>query len=127
MPMLRLTDNFGLIVYAKPSVGSLFSRYLKSPEELLVTLQNIQPIKQLAIGDDPFQAKSIGISFNDPIKLGNVGVELTIDPKVVGSISINKGSSLFDSDGDPFQESIADLGRHQYASAVWRALGHSGS
>jgi len=74
MAMLRLTDNFGLIVYAKPSVGSFFSRYLKSPEELLVTLRNIQPIKQLAIGDDPFEAQSIGFSFNNSCKLGNAGV-----------------------------------------------------
>jgi len=118
MAMLRLTDNFGLIVYAKPSVGSFFSRYLKSPEELLVTLRNIQPIKQLAIGNDPFQAQSIGFSFNDAITLGNAGVELTIDPQVVGSISISKGSSLFDSDMDPFQESIAIPAQHAFVAAA---------
>src|SRR5438093_5239845 len=121
MSTLKLTDQFGLVIDAKPGLGSMFSKYLKNPGALFAMLRNAQPIKRVPISDDPFGEQSIGFSFQEPVKLGNTGVELTIEANITGAISIIKGESLFDSHTDAFRESIPIPAGHAFVGAAVNA------
>src|SRR5690349_18609438 len=106
MATLHLTDNFGLVIDATLDPGAALAKYLKNPQALVAALRNLKPIQDLRVGDDPFQSDTIGVAFTQPVALGSTGVELTINPSLTGTISISKGSMLFDADADPFRESI---------------------
>jgi len=121
MPTLKITDNFGLTLNATADLGSLFSKYLKSPDAITGVLKNLKPITDLRINDDPFDSKTIGISFTEPVALGNTGIELTIQPSLTGTVSLTKGTSLFDEEGDPFRESLPIPAEHAYLSAALSA------
>ena len=96
MATIKLTDGFGLVINASPSPSSIFSKYLKSPSAIVGALHDLKDIKDLQVGQDPFQSQSVGLSFDDSIGLGTSGVQLTIDPELLGTIAIKKGDSLFD-------------------------------
>jgi hypothetical protein len=121
MSTITLTDKFGLIIDASPGPASAFSKYLKSPGDIVGLLRNPSAISGLQVGKDPFGSPSIGISFNDPVKLGSTGVELTINPQFVGSVGISKGKALFDADTDPFRDSIPIPANQAFVSVGLKA------
>ena len=130
MATIKLTDGFGLVIDASPSPSSIFSKYLKNPIAVVGALHDPKDIKDLQVGQDPFQSQSVGLSFNESIGLGTSGVELTIDPKLVGTIAIKKGDSLFDVASDAFGDKIAIPPKQAYVSAAVEAnldVGLSGS
>lgn len=121
MSVIKIGDNFGLVIDVSPSITSVFSKYLKSPGDVLGLLGNAKAIASLQVGQDPFETQSIGLSFNEPVKLGNTGVELTISPQLVGTVGISKGKSLFDSDTDPFRDSIPIPANQAFVSVGLKA------
>jgi hypothetical protein len=84
-------------------------------------LHDLKDIKDLQVGQDPFQSQSVGLSFNDSIDLGTSGVELTIDPELLGTVAIKKGDSFFDAASDPFGDKIAIPPNQAYVSAALEA------
>jgi hypothetical protein len=129
MSTIKLTDNFGLIIDASPGLASVFSKYLKDPSDIVGVLRNPAAISGLEVGKDPFESQSIGISFTEPVTLGSTGVELTINPQLVGTVGISKGKALFDADTDPFRDSISIPPNQAFVSVGLKAeldLGLSG-
>jgi hypothetical protein len=121
MATIKLTDGFGLVIDVSPSPYSIFSKYLKSPSAIVGALHDVKDIKDLQVGQDPFQAQSVGLSFGDSIGLGTSGIELTIDPELLGTIAIKKGDSLFDPASDPFGDKIVIPINQVYVSAALEA------
>lgn len=121
MPTIKLTDKFGLVIDVSPGLASVFSKYLKSPGDIVGVLRNPAAITGLEVGKDPFGSQSIGISFNEPLRLGKSGVELTINPQFIGTVGISKDRALFDSDTDPFRDSIAIPTSHAFVSVGFEA------
>jgi hypothetical protein len=121
MATIKLTDGFGLVIDASPSPSSIFSKYLKNPSAVVGALHDVKDIKDLQVGQDPFQSQSVGLSFGDSIDLGTSGVELTIDPELLGTIAIKKGDSLFDTASDPFGDKIVIPPNQAYVSAALEA------
>jgi hypothetical protein len=119
MATIQLTDNFGLAIDA--TLDPAFAKYLESPQALIGLLRTAKPLKDLHVSDDPFDSQSIGIAFNDPVALGSSGVELTIKPSVMGTITLAKGAALFDADTDPFRQAIPIPAQHAYLSAALHA------
>src|SRR5258708_19245598 len=102
MTNIKLTDGFGLVIDASPSPTSAFSKYLKNPSAIEGVLHDVKDIKDLQIGQDPFQAQSAGLSFDDSTDLGANGTELNIDPNLVATAALKKGSPPFTPPTDPF-------------------------
>jgi hypothetical protein len=73
------------------------------------------------VGQDPFQSQSVVLSFDDSVGLGTSGVELTIDPELLGTIAIKKGDSLFDAASEPFGDKIPIPPNQAYVSAALEA------
>src|SRR5258708_7805642 len=121
MTNIKLTDGFGLVIDASPSPTSAFSKYLKNPSAIEGVLHDVKDIKDLQIGQDPFQAQSAGLSFDDSIDLGANGTELKIDPKLVGTVAIKKGDALFDPSSDPFGDKIPIPAGQAYVSVSLKA------
>jgi len=121
MATLKLTDGFGLVIDASPSPSSLFSKYLKNPSAIVGALHDLKDIKDLQVGQDPFQSQSVGLSFDDSIDLGTSGMELTIDPELLGTVAVKKGDSLFDAASDPFGDKIPIPANQAYVSAALEA------
>jgi len=94
------------MIDASPGPGSLLSKYLKSPGDIVGVLRNPSAISGLEVGQDPFGALSAGICFSEPVMLGSTGTELTITPQLVGTLGIAKGKPLFGEDSDPFRAGI---------------------
>lgn len=118
MTTINLTDGFGLVINASPHPVSLFSKYLKSPGAIVGMVRDTRDIKDLEVGQDPFNSLSVGISFKDQIDIGSSGVELTIGPQLLGSIAIKKGAALFDATSDPFGDSIVIPPNQAYVAAA---------
>jgi hypothetical protein len=118
MATFNLTDNFGLVLSASPTPFSIFAKYLKTPGTITSVLHDLKDIRDLQIGQDPFQSQSVGFSFNNAIDLGTSGVELTIQPKLVGSMAIVTGESLFDAESDLFGDTVAIPANQAYVSAA---------
>src|SRR5262249_6135568 len=57
---------------------------------------------------------TIGIAFDEPITLGTTGVELAIKPSATGTLTITKGTSLFDAETDVFREPVPIPEQHAY-------------
>jgi hypothetical protein len=121
MATIKLTDGFGLVINAPSSPSSAFSKYLKSPDTITGALKDAKDIRDSQVGQDPFQSKSIGLSFDKSIKLGTSGVDLTIDPELLGTVAIKKGDSLFDAASDPFGDKIAIPAKQAYVSTAIEA------
>lgn len=121
MATIKLIDGFGLVIDASPSPSSIFSKYLKNPSAIVGALHDLKDIKDLQVGQDPFQSQSVGLSFDESIGLGTSGVELKIDPALLGAIAIKKGESLFDAASDPFGDKIAIPPNQAYVSAAVEA------
>ena len=121
MSTVKLTDNFGLILDVSPGPASVFSKYLKNPSDIVGVLRNPAAIAGLQVGKDPFGSQSIGVCFTDTVKLGSSGLELTINPQMVGTIAINKGKALFDADSDPFRDSISIPSNQAFVSIGLKA------
>jgi hypothetical protein len=118
---LKITDSFGLVIDATPDPGTSFAKYLKSPQTITGVFHSIGPLKDLLISDDPFQSQTIGIGFDEPITLGTTGVELAIKPSLSGTLSIIKGTSLFNSDTDAFREPVPIPEQHAYLGTALAA------
>ncbi|HUI41983.1 MAG TPA: hypothetical protein VL523_08445 [Terriglobia bacterium] len=103
---LTLTDNFGLLLDVSPGIGTALMKYLRNPGDIAAALRNPKPIQNAAIGDDPFGSQSVGLSFTQPVNLGAAGVELTLSPQLLGTVTITKGEWLFDPESDPCGESV---------------------
>jgi hypothetical protein len=120
VPTIRLTDNFGLVIDASPpaNAAALFSKYLRNSGAINIFLHNSQPIRGIQIGQDPFTSQSIGVSFTQPVSLGVLGPELTINPELFGTLEVIKGKALFDADDD-FGDGIPipDPANQAYVSA----------
>jgi len=112
MPTIQLSDNFGLVIDA--TLDPAFAKYLIIPQALIGVLRTAKPLQDLQLSDDPFDSQSTGIAFNDPVALGNTGVELTIKPSVTGTITLAKGQALFYADTDPFRQAIPIPAQHAY-------------
>ena len=82
MATFNLTDKFGLVLSASPTPFSIFAKYLKTPGAITSVLHDFKDIRDLQVGQDPFQSQSVGLSFNNAIDLGTGGVELTIEPEL---------------------------------------------
>ena len=121
MTTIKLTDGFGLVIDAIPSPSSIFSKYLKNPSAIVGMLHDLKDIKDVQVGQDPFQAQSVGVAFDHSISLGTSGIELTIDPELLGTIAIKKGDSLFDPSSDPFGDKITIPANQAYVSAALEA------
>ena len=108
MPTISLADGFGLVIDASPppDAQSLFSKYVRDPSAVAILLHNAKPIQGIQIGQNPFDALSIGLSFDQSVNLGSRDVQLTIGPTVAGTLGIHKGESLFNSPDDPFTGKI---------------------
>jgi hypothetical protein len=120
MATLHLTDDFGLVIDATLDPGAL-AKYLKSPQAVIGVLRTAQSLKDLRLSDDPFQSKTVGVAFTEPIALGHTGVELTIKPSFTGTLSITKGAALFAADTDPFRDPVSIPAEHAYLGAALRA------
>src|SRR5579859_5201938 len=116
MATIKLTDGFGLVIDASPGPASAFSKYLKNPGAIKCVLHDLKEIKDVQVGQDPFQSQSAGLSFDDSIDLGSNGTELKIDPELVGTVAIKKGDALFDPSGDPFGDKIPIPANQAYVS-----------
>lgn len=122
MPTINLTGKFGLVLDAKPSDNSIFSKYLKSPIDISGLLNNAKAIYQSAkLSDDPLESLTMGMVFNEPVTLGGTGVVLTISPQLTGTLAVKKNGSLFDADSDPFADKIPVPAGQAYCSAVFQA------
>lgn len=119
MATIQLTDNFGLVIDA--TLDPAFAKYLKSPQALIGFLRTAKPLKDLRLGDDPFDSQTIGIAFNETVALGSTVVELTIAPSVTGTIALDHGAALFCADTDPFRQAIPIPEQHAYLSAALQA------
>jgi hypothetical protein len=121
MATFNLTDKFGLVLSASPTPFSIFAKYLKTPGAITSVLHDFKDIRDLQVGQDPFQSQSVGLSFNNDIDLGTGGVELTIQPELLGSIAIATGESLFDAASDPFGDTVTIPANQAYVSAALSA------
>jgi len=109
------------MIDATPGLGSVFSKYLKSPNAIAGVLRNPSAISGLEVGQDPLGSQSIGICFNEPVTLGSTGVELMITPQLVGTVGIAKGTPLFGEDTDPFRAGISIPANQAFVSVGLQA------
>jgi hypothetical protein len=122
MATFNLTDKFGLVLTASPTPFSVFAKYLKTPGAITSVLHDLIDIRDLQVGQDPFQSQSVGFSFNNAIDLGASGVELTIHPELLGNMAIETGESLFDEASDPFGDTVTIPANQAYVSAAVSAI-----
>lgn len=97
MAIINLTDQFGLDISVAPSPFSVFSKYFKDLKNVPVLLKSGTAIQDVTIGAYPFKSQSLGLSFQQPVKLGTTGTELVIKPAVSGSLALKEGSDVLDS------------------------------
>jgi hypothetical protein len=103
---IQLTDKFGLDVKTSPDAFSAFAKYLQSPDAIVAILKNPADITKAQISQDPLSSASVGLNFKEPVNLGSTGVQLTINPSLLGTIAIAKDKPLFDPATDPFGDSL---------------------
>lgn len=106
MATIKLTDNFGLVIDASPGLASVFSKYLRSPGDIVGRLGNPKALSGLQVGEVPLESSSFGVSFTEPVELGSTGVELTVNPQFIGTVEIRKDDALFGGDMEPFRDPI---------------------
>jgi hypothetical protein len=97
MATIHLTDDFGLDVEVSPDPISVFAKYVKGLAGGHVSLKDQHDLGLDTIGTYPFKSQCLGVCFDEPVPLGTSAVELTITPKVSGSINLDDGSDLLDS------------------------------
>jgi hypothetical protein len=103
---INLTDGFGLDVACTPSPLSLFAKYLKDPATLGAHLHDIVDLRDLTIGQDPFSSSSAGLEFTQPFTLGSNSTQWNVTPKLLGSLAIVTGKTLFGDATDPYLSPI---------------------
>jgi hypothetical protein len=110
MPNVKLSDNFGLTIDAKPDASSSFVKYFKSLAKLKFSEFNANELKITELRDLPVKAFSTGVSFEEPVDIGSDRTALKVRAGVLASIECRLGSkekktNLFDSDlfGDPIE------------------------
>lgn len=118
MPTISLTDNFGLIIDAKPLDSSAFAKYLRDPGAIVAALKNPAAIRDIAIGQVPVDTLSFGFSITQPVSLGASGVTLNIIPSLEGSIEIAKGGTLFGDESDSFADPVNIPDQQAFVSLV---------
>lgn len=97
MATIQLTDKFGLEVNVDPSPVSVFAKYAMGLAKAEVSLDDLQNIAAVTVGNYPFRSQSIGLSFAQPVPLGTDIVRLQIKPQRCGSIVLSEGADLLDS------------------------------
>jgi hypothetical protein len=109
MPDVQLSDNFGLMIDAKPNETSSFVKYFKSLSKLKFTELNANQLKVTQLRDLPVKAFRAGVSFEEPVDIGSGTTELKVGAGGQASIEClfkSEGmTNLFESDlyGDPIE------------------------
>jgi hypothetical protein len=105
MPVINLTDNFGLSLDVSPDAASAWAKYFKNLPSLKILDENFAALKDAALKDFPAQSGSVGLSFQDPVVLGAGVTELTIGAGASGNLAVSEAGSLVADDhfGKPVQ------------------------
>ncbi|HEV2495477.1 MAG TPA: hypothetical protein VG204_20665 [Terriglobia bacterium] len=103
MPVISLTDNFGLALDVSPGTASAWVKYFRNLPSLRILGQNLAALKDTALQDFPVESGSLSLTFQDPVALGTGATELTVGAGASGTLAVCKGSLFAD---DPFGEPV---------------------
>jgi len=118
MATFQLTDGFGLTASVTPNTGAL-AKYFKNLPDWKLSAINLEQIKDLDLTAPAVKNGQGGLTFSQPIEIGNPTVELTVGASAKGSLGIfvpaSDGASLFSP--DVFGDNIKVAATQRYVSA----------
>jgi hypothetical protein len=88
MPTIKLTDQFGLDVDARPAPASALLKYLKQLPELRLESLNLSQLGGLTLEDPAVKSVTAGVLFAQPVDLGEGGPSLSIGAGTHASLRI---------------------------------------
>ena len=101
MATINLTDQLGLDVGTEAGDTSALLKYFKQLPSMRLDSLDLSKIGGLTLDRPALKALSTGLSFNDPIQLGDNGNTLTVDAGVHASLR-------FITDADDLPEEVSD-------------------
>src|SRR5579863_5579963 len=78
MPTINLTDQFGLDVDAQPAATSALLKYFQQLPSLRFDSLDLSKVGGLTLDQSAIQSLSTGLSFHDPINLGDGAPTLSV-------------------------------------------------
>src|SRR5215472_1183462 len=88
MPEIKLTDQFGLDVDPQAGPGFSLSKYFQQLKSMRLDSLDLSKLGGLTLDQPAIQSLSTGLSFHEPVALGDGGPSLTIGAGVHGSLGI---------------------------------------
>jgi hypothetical protein len=88
MPTIKLTDQFGLDVDAQPAPTSALLKYVQQLPSLRFDSLDFKNIGGLTLDQPAIKSLSTGVSFQDPINLGDGGPTLSVAAGAHGSVRL---------------------------------------
>lgn len=104
MPNIKLTDQFGLDVDAQPAPYSALLKYLKQIPSLRLDSVDVNKLGGLTLDEPAIQSFSTGVSFANPVSLGDGGTTLSVAAGAHGSIQL-----IHDADGLPGHDDAVEM------------------
>jgi hypothetical protein len=86
MPTIKLTDQLGLDTAVQPTPGFAFSKYFKELPSLRLGSLDLKKLGGLTLDDPAIQSFQTGVSFSDPVSLGEGAPSMSVAAGVHGSI-----------------------------------------
>src|ERR1035437_2485869 len=78
MPNIKLTDQFGLDVDAQPAPTSALLKYFQQLPSLRLETLDLKKVGGLTLDQPAIQSLSTGVTFQDPVNLGDGAPALSV-------------------------------------------------
>ncbi|HJT90058.1 MAG TPA: hypothetical protein VJ732_19440 [Bryobacteraceae bacterium] len=88
MATIKLTDQFGLDLDARPAAGSALLKYFQQLPSLRLDNLDLKKLGGLTLDEPAVRSFRTGVSFQDPVSIGDGAPELSIGGGVHGSLEI---------------------------------------
>jgi hypothetical protein len=128
MATFQIKDDFGLVASITPAKGAL-TKYFKSLPDFVLHDLNLNKIQNLDLTDPAITKAQAGVSFSEPIKIGNPDIELTVGAQASTSLSIfvpdKPNAALFQP--DLFGDNIPVPSNTRYVSFSFNAKVNGGA
>jgi hypothetical protein len=101
MPTIKLTDQFGLNLDAQLGDTSALLKYIRQLPSMRFEDVDLNKLAGLTLDQPALTSLSTGISFQDPVVLGEGAPALTVAAGVSGSLQIVRKAEDLPGHGDP--------------------------
>src|SRR5215469_1993581 len=103
MATIHITDQFGLNVDAQLGDTSALLKYVKQIPSLQLQGLDLKKLGGLTLDQSPIKSLSTGISFQEPINLGDGTPALTVAAGVAGSLMVIADAVVLPGYDDPIE------------------------